>query len=274
MLGRLATAGILSVTLLGAPSALADVSTSTNWSGYVAHRPGMKFRRVSATWKLPTPSCAGSKTAGYSSTWVGLGGYAVTSRSAEQVGTELDCTGAGRVVSTAWYEVLPAPVTKLRMTVRPGDAISAVVNVSGRVLLLRLSDRTRHRTFVKRIRAAAIDVSSADWIVEAPTWCDSDGDCGIAPLTNFGSIQISRARAQTAGGRSGWAGSPLWGVTRLSLVPDPFSYNPGDMIGLSTPSGLRGGGSFAIDYSQVQASKLSPAAPAARRFGNRDRRTN
>jgi Peptidase A4 family len=273
MLGRLVTAGIVPLMLLGAPAALADVSTSTNWSGYVAHHPGMKFHRVSATWKLPTPNCAGSKTAGYSSTWVGLGGYALTSRSAEQVGTELDCTGAGRVVSAAWYEVLPAPVTKIRMTVRPGDEISAVVDVSGSVLLLRLNDRTRHWTFVKRIRLGAVDVSSAEWIVEAPTWCDSAGDCGIAPLTDFGSIQISRARARTAGGRSDWAGSPLWGLTRLSLVPDPFSYNPGDMIGLSTPSGLRGG-SFALDYSEVQASKLSLAAPAARRIGNRDRRTN
>jgi peptidase A4-like protein len=274
MLRRGTAAPVLALALLCAPAALADSSTSTNWSGYVAHRTGVAFHRVSAVWKLPRPSCGGSQRPGYSSTWVGLGGYGPMSQSTEQVGTELDCTAAGRVVSSAWYEVLPAAAKKIRMTVHPGDQISATVSVSGRVVHLRLTDRTRRRTLSKRIRAAAVDVTSAEWIVEAPTWCDSAGDCAVAPLTDFGSIQITGARAQTAAGTWGSVDSPLWRATRVTLVPDPFQYDPDDMVGISTPSDLRGGGSFELDYSQVQASKLSPMAPAVRVLAHRDRRTN
>src|ERR1700690_3866430 len=65
--------------LLGAPAALAgaSASTSTNWSGYVAH--GVHFRRVTALWTQPKVACTpGTPT--YSAVWIGLGGYNLSSK--------------------------------------------------------------------------------------------------------------------------------------------------------------------------------------------------
>ena len=54
-------------------------------------------------------ACSGCRSAGsatYSSVWVGLGGYAQTSRALEQIGTEADCSAAGQATYSAWFEVV------------------------------------------------------------------------------------------------------------------------------------------------------------------------
>src|SRR5947209_25549 len=111
-------------TLLFAPAALADTSASANWAGYAVHHPGISFRTVSASWTQPTAACTpGNPT--YSAYWVGLGGFSATSRALEQIGTETDCNFAGDAVLSAWYELVPAPSTPIRLAVRPGDAVTA-----------------------------------------------------------------------------------------------------------------------------------------------------
>lgn len=258
-------AGVLA--LVTASSAAADSASSTNWSGYIVHRDGLKFHGVSAVWRQPSAVCTAGQGVRSSSTWVGLGGYSRTSSALEQIGTALDCTNSGRRVSSAWYESLPNAAKQIKMTVNPGDQIFSGVTASGQRVTVRLSDLTRKEVFTKTLRVRTTDVTSAEWIVEAPTWCGDVGTCGTLPLTNFGSFRISGARAETRAGRWGRVASSLWRATRVILVPDPLQYNLDERVGIATPSRLDAtGASFAVDYSEASPSTLPD--PATRRGAN------
>src|SRR5476651_1657044 len=88
-------------------------SVSSNWAGYAISDPAtiagtapaapLAFSDVTATWVQPKANCKGAKSAAYSAFWVGLGGFAPSSTSLEQVGTESDCTDAGTPSYFAWY---------------------------------------------------------------------------------------------------------------------------------------------------------------------------
>ena len=91
----LLTASALAAFAVTPAGALADTATSSNWSGYAAHRTGVTFRRVSASWVQPAATCQNGENT-YSSFWVGLGGYSNSATGLEQIGTGLDCTASGQ----------------------------------------------------------------------------------------------------------------------------------------------------------------------------------
>src|SRR6516162_5175014 len=115
LIGALTVAAALAV----APVALANTTRSTNWAGYAVHRAGVSFRQVSGTWIQPSAICVKGQPS-YSAAWVGLGGYNPTSGALEQIGTEVDCTAAGKVTSSAWYELVPAPSRAISLPVAAG----------------------------------------------------------------------------------------------------------------------------------------------------------
>lgn len=243
-------AGVL-MALVAAPAALADTTQSTNWAGYAAH--GASYRTVQGTWVQPNASCVRGSEA-YSSYWVGIGGYSETSQALEQVGTEVDCSASGRVSSTAWYELVPAPSMPATLNVRPGDVIQASVNVSGRSVTLVLNDLTRNQVFRKTVRTSILDLTSAEWIVEAPSECIGANSCQTLPLANFGSATFSSASALSTGGRAGGISSPAWQTTKINLRPDSrrFIVNTGSgpALGIATPTALQPGGTgFKVSYS-------------------------
>jgi hypothetical protein len=247
-------AGIL-VALATAPSALANATQSTNWAGYSAHGSGVSFRGVQGSWVEPSATCVrGTPT--YSSYWVGIGGYSSTSQALEQVGTEVDCGSLGKVSSTAWYELVPAPSMPVRLTVRPGDVVQAAVSVRGRSVTVTLNDVTRGQGFRKTVRASGLDLSSAEWIVEAPSECISANSCQSLPLANFGSATFSSASTQTISGRVGTIANPAWQTTKINLRPASRRFivntSSGPAIGIATPGGLVPGGSgFNVFYQRV-----------------------
>ena len=155
-----------------APAALADSTNSSNWAGYAVHKPGVSFHTVSGTWRQPDAKCTPGAQS-YSAFWVGLGGFSLNAPALEQTGTEVDCSISGKVVSTAWYELVPAASVPIRLTVHPGDLMRARVTVTGRQVVISLDDVTRHTGFKKTLNANVIDVSSAEWIAEAPSQCVS-----------------------------------------------------------------------------------------------------
>jgi hypothetical protein len=189
--------------------------------------------------------------------WVGIGGFSQTSNALEQIGTEVDCTHAGSPVVSAWYELVPAPSNPIRMTVRPGDVMAAsVVLHSGRRVTLTLIDETRHRTFRKTIRASAVDATSAEWILEAPSECISATACQTLQLANFGTAQFGLALARSSTGHIGPIADPAWSATQITLSPHGRRYvsysNHGSTAGGATPSSLDSTGSaFSVSYSQV-----------------------
>ncbi len=255
---RSLTAAVLwlaAVAFGGAPAALANTVDSSNWSGYAVHRPGVKFTSVSGSWIQPTASCTPGQPT-YSAFWVGLGGYSLTSNSLEQIGTELDCSASGAVRSSAWYELVPAPSRTIRLRVRPGDAITAKVTVTGHKVYVALDDLTSKRSFHRVLHANAVDVSSAEWITEAPSECIGQGDCQTLPLADFGSASFNLARVRSATGRAGSISDRAWRWTELRLLPQGRHFvvvrEGGTPAAESTPSALAADGSqFTVSYSQV-----------------------
>jgi hypothetical protein len=240
---------------LAAPAALADSATSSNWAGYAAHRPGAQFTKVVAAWTQPTATCArGFRT--YSATWVGLGGFDQSSNALEQIGTEVDCTASGSVSSSAWFELVPAPSQPVRLRVRPGDGILASVTVSGHQAVLSLYDATTKQSFKKTLHASVVDVSSAEWIVEAPSQCISNNSCQTLPLADFSATAFAFAQARSVAGHTGAISDPAWDSTKIRLEPGGrrfVLYNgAGATAGVATPSALSGRGtSFNVTFSAV-----------------------
>ena len=269
--GQFGLAGLLvfaAVLLLGAPAAMANTTKSTNWAGYAIHRDGVSFRQISASWTQPSATCVSGHPS-YSAMWVGLGGYTPTSDALEQIGTEVDCGAAGRVVSSAWYELVPAPSKTIRFAVRPGDAIHASVTVTGHQVVVELDNLTRHATFRKTLDAPVIDVSSAEWIVEAPSECISQNACQALPLANFGSVSFDAATAVTTDGAVGSIAGSGWGRTKIKLTPGSQRFivarGSSDTTGTAAPSALRGGGStFDVTYATAPAQPTRSLARDAR----------
>jgi hypothetical protein len=250
-----------------APPALAGATTSSNWAGYSAHRSGVRFKRVLGTWRQPSATCVPG-VATYSSVWVGLGGYSTTSSALEQIGSEVDCTPRGKVESSAWYELVPAPSRTIKMTVRPGDELSAEVTVAGHAVTLVLHDLTRARTFVRRVHVSTVDTSSADWIVEAPSECSGNASCQTLPLANFGTAVFSHGRAATTTGHAGSISDSAWNRTKITLASLGRRFaGQGATAGSASasPSALIAGGSaFTVTYRSSTAAATASARASVR----------
>jgi hypothetical protein len=249
-----------SLALLVADGAGADVQ-SANWSGYAVHRSGVSFSRVSAAWTEPFVMCLPGRTT-YAAFWVGLGGYHRHIHALEQVGTEIDCSAWGQERAAVWFELLPAPTRRVRLRVSPGDTIAAAVSTRGHLVTVALADFTTGRGFRKTVRAARVDVSSAEWIVEAPTACIGNRRCRILPLANFGSAEFSNALARSASGHTGTIEDPLWRATRIMLRPGGRTFTGGHGGAAATASPLQLGGSV----FQVTFSRFARAAAAVSVF--------
>jgi len=253
----------LSVTLIAAlvglaaptgASASSWAATSSNWAGYATSEPGVSFRRVSGTWIAPAARC-GSGGRRYSAVWLGLGGLHTTAKALEQVGTEADCAG-GKGYYSAWYEIVPAAPVKLGLTVRPGDTMSASVTVSGRSVRLFIADRTRGTSFAKRLDVAQVDVSSAEWIVEAPSACGDNGRCRPLPLANFATTSFAGVEATSATGHTGTISDPAWSAVAITLSTRAhglrFTTDQGS--GTAVPGNLSpAGDAFEVTYQGARS---------------------
>jgi hypothetical protein len=199
-------------------------STSANWAGYAA--TGRTFKTVSATWKQPAGSCTSQTT--YSSFWVGLDGDGSTT--VEQTGTELDCVH-GAPVYSAWYEMYPKAPVRLSLRIRAGDTIHASVTTDGRgSFTLTLKNVTTGRTSTNLAKLRHARLASAEVIVEAPY------SGGVLPLTNFGTVGFSAARAN--------------GAAIGSFAPDRIKMVSGGVVKAVT-SALSNGTSFSVTWKHV-----------------------
>jgi hypothetical protein len=262
----LALAATAAVALMSAPPALADSSQSANWAGYAIHHSGVSFNQVVGEWVQPRATCTAGQPA-YSSNWVGIGGYSTSSPALEQVGTELDCTGSGAAVSSAWYELVPAASQTTKLIIHPGDRVRASVRITGSTVRLSIDDLTRHRSFTRTVHASVIDNTSAEWIVEAPSMCSSTNYCQTLPLANFGSAVFDSASARTTTRHMGTITDPRWTTTKISLSETGHRFigggGPGAVGPQAVPSTLSAKGSaFSVTYGG--SSTTTTTASAAR----------
>ena len=79
------------------------------------------------------------------------------------------------------------------MKVFPGDVIWASIVVDHTSVLVQIVDKTRGRRFTRRLQMASPDLSTAEWIVEAPASCGmvETATCNQSELTNFGKVAFS-----------------------------------------------------------------------------------
>jgi hypothetical protein len=194
----------------------AQQAASENWAGYVAHSNlgNGQFSNVSGSWV--EPSVSSSTSQGYSAFWVGLGGSSNQSQALEQVGTSAD-TVDGQTQYYAWYELVPAPETKLNLAVHPGDHMTGKVSVSGTTVTISLSDQTTGQSVTKQLQMSNPDTSSAEWIAEAPSSEGGSGDYQPLPLADFGKVTFTSASA-TSDGHAGSVSDPNWSLQQVQLT--------------------------------------------------------
>jgi len=146
------------------------------------------------------------------------------------------------------------------MTVWPGDLIHASVTVVGHRVTLALSDRIRRRSFAKIVSVSAIDDTSAEWILEAPSECFANNQCRTLPLADFGSAHFADASAQSTAGSWGTISSRLWGSTKITLAPSGGrTFVLYGTAGTAIPTALQQGGAvFQVTYSQTVVSSGPP----------------
>jgi hypothetical protein len=196
------------------------LQTSSNWAGYAVAGldPTTTYTSVSGTWVQPAATCA-STASSYAAFWVGLGGYSDTSQALEQIGTQVDCT-SGKAAYSVWYELVPAGSVPVKLKLFPGNTVTASVTVTGSTVTVKLANVTRKTSFTKKLTMAAPDISSAEWVAEAPSACDAASRCQVLPLANFGTVQFARATATTTSGETGTISSPSWDATPIQLAAD------------------------------------------------------
>jgi Peptidase A4 family len=211
-----------------ASTAAATDSVSTNWAGYAisdaqtidtgSSTTPLTFTSVTATWKQPKVKCSAGSVS-FSAFWVGLGGLSSSSQALEQIGTAANCTVTGKPVYYAWYELVPAASVPVSLKVRPGDTIAASVNVNATNVLVQVKNRTRGTSFTKSLTMAEPDLTSAEWIAEAPSGCTANGNCRVLPLSNFGKVTFTKIAA-IADSHPGTVTDPTWAPELIRLVPE------------------------------------------------------
>jgi hypothetical protein len=260
-IGVVAATAVCALGAAASASAATDVqqAQSGNWSGYVAGATGgsTTFKSVSGSWVVPTANCTTSGEPTYSAFWVGLGGAGDT-EALEQTGTETNCSAQGTASYYAWYELVPKAPVRVDLPVSAGDHISSKVTVDGTNVSIWLSDETSGQTFAKTLSMSDPDISSAEWIAEAPSQCDgSVSSCTPLPLTNFGTAQFTSSSATDSDGHTGPISDPAWAATAVTLSPDAgstgfegASFSSTGSSGGATPSALADDGSaFSVAYA-------------------------
>jgi hypothetical protein len=211
---------------------------SSNWSGYVAAAtdgtPAATFSDVTGTWIQPKATCSTGRTDA-AAFWVGLGGNSTDSQALEQLGTSVSCDGDSATPTyEAWWEIVPAASVPIRLKIRPGDRINAAVLVNGQTVTISLKNLTRHTRFAKTMTLTQpLDVSSAEWIAEAPSNCTPSGRCTAVPLTQFGNVTFTNAAA-IGNGHPGTITDPAWAPIQIELISDGATsrfFGTGDPLG-------------------------------------------
>jgi hypothetical protein len=259
---------VLAAAFEAATAGAAGVDVSSNWSGYAVTGAGstantavtsMSFTDVTATWTQPAATCTPGRTTS-AAIWVGLGGYTVGSNSLEQTGTSADCDGNGRATYYAWYELVPADSVTIKLKIFPGDTVTSSVLVKSTDVLVQVKNRTRHTVFTKHLPMASPDLTSAEWIAEAPSAC-SASFCRTIPLTNFGSVTFSKVAA-LGNGQGGTLTGAGWDLTPIQLVPHAHRVF-GDVNGSSSSSAGANPVDVSADGSSFSVNWVANATAAA-----------
>lgn len=197
---------------------------SANWSGYAVAHYGTAtyYKSASGTWTVASAAIPPGMPFGFSSSWVGIGGFCENSACTRgdatliQLGTESDVTASGTQYY-AWYEMLPkAEVPISGFAIHTGDVVFASLSAPSSSLplttqswILTLINQTTKKTWTKTVSYHSSELSS-EWIEEAPS-----SQFGILPLANFGKINFITTAVNGSN-------SPAFATKNEILMIDPY----------------------------------------------------
>ncbi len=168
---------------------------SQNWSGYAIE--GGAFSGIGGAFTVPTLTSIPG-TLSDTSEWVGIDG--VSNSSLIQAGVHESDDGAGHTRVYAWWEILPAAETAISTTafpVVPGDTVGVrIQKLTGRYWRITLTDGAEKFATTQSYSGAQ---TSAEWVVEAPSYLASDGTEQIATLGDFSKKPIEFSGLGVAG---------------------------------------------------------------------------
>jgi len=218
------------------------VSSSVNWSGYDVQRQGARFTDVEGTWVQPAVSCQ-SVHRQMASFWVGIDG--VQSHTLEQIGTSSECVKQHQDLYYAWWEMIPAPMVRIPILIRPGDTIHAKVSVSGTRFTLSITNVSLDNTFSIVRSNPLAKRATAEWVAEATSMCGSTA-CQVSALPDFDSVRFTDCSA-TAGGQTALLGDALW-TRSLDVMVEGGHRSTLKAL----PSAIdAGSGGFTVDWLSV-----------------------
>jgi hypothetical protein len=203
---------------------------SGNWSGYqvLSAKTGVAANSAAGTWVVPAVNVPSTGKAGFSSTWVGIGGSCldaachVPDPSLIQLGTSQDVSASGQAQYYAWYETLPQTETPLsQLTIAPGDTVSAGLAAlrpaasGGQVWQLWLTVQSPSGAVQRWSKVVSYDSSlaSAEWITEGPS-ANCGGHLGVLPLADYHQVTFSSLQENGA--------APSLGLQNLIIGYDPY----------------------------------------------------
>jgi Peptidase A4 family len=122
----------------------------------------------------------------------------------------------------------------------------------------------------------AIDASSAEWIVEAPSACANARTCAILPLADFSQVAFTGATAEV-GSHSGPVNDGAWVAVALELHQDAFSGHRGRARVRDTPlrtltvaapsASAAQSGAFSVSWQQSSQQLEAASPPTLPGFG-------
>ncbi|NNM96238.1 MAG: hypothetical protein HKL89_01330 [Candidatus Dormibacteraeota bacterium] len=172
----------------GSTSSTTPTIASANWSGYeVGDGP---YTSVAGTFTVPDLAPSGTYSA--MAEWVGIDGAANSSLIQAGVGESYDPT-TNLVQIQPWWEILPAPETPITsLTVVPGNTVTvAISQSSASTWTIQVTNDSTGQRFATD-QSYTGPLSSAEWIVEAPTVSSSGAVAALgaySPNITFTGLQ-------------------------------------------------------------------------------------
>lgn len=226
----MAQLSIVVATATTPPPSTTPTITSPNWSGYGVG--GGPYTAVSGTFTVP--SLYNTDPAGTDmSEWVGIDGFSDSSLIQAGIQEYPDPSDTDLFYIVPWWEILPANQTNITgMTIAPGNSITVDIGqLSGTTWAITLEDDSTEQSFTTD-RTYSADLSSAEWIVEAPDENESPTQLADYSATGFSGMGITGTETS---------------LNEIVMVQSG--------VQVSTPSALVSG-AFNIAYGDI-----APAAP-------------
>ena len=200
-----------------------SVGESNNWSGYDV--TGGPFTAIVGTFNVPDVPVTSTDTD--TSEWVGIDG--VSNTNLIQAGVAESVQGGTKTVY-AWWEILPAPATPIpTLVINANDQVTvAIVRQADGNWLIQIEDLTDQQSWHSTF-AYSGQLSSAEWIVEAPT---AVADMNVETLGQY-SPPVTFKNIGVGGA--------------VSTLEQSVMYDPTYTTPLSTPSPLTPAG-FTVAY--------------------------